>query len=140
MFSFFRPWNRPDERDRYRLYLMSQLPENTEQYENSYLFYKNEYEQVLYYVNHDGEMEQVQLNDFNQFEEKLDKIKKDKDSTSVIFSALQLPELISLNGGPSRHDRFGNSFKKFCQSNLDLTNILDPDDSEEFNQFFSVSL
>lgn len=54
----------------HHLHLMSELPENPEQYKNSYIFLKESGVKELYYIKPDGKYEKVKINDFKLIEEK----------------------------------------------------------------------
>ncbi|HHL3491893.1 TPA: hypothetical protein ACQ53F_000698 [Legionella pneumophila] len=82
----------------YDLHLMSEFPEIPAQYKNSYIFLKKNDLRELYYVKPDGEYEQVKINDFNLFENKINAINNEKNNR-LHLNANQLKEIVTSNGG-----------------------------------------
>lgn len=80
------------------LHLMSELPESSSGYKNSYIFIKKDDIQELYYVKSDGEYEKATIDDFTLFEEKINAIKK-KDNPKLHLSEEQIKEIVTSNGG-----------------------------------------
>ncbi|MBX9703089.1 MAG: ankyrin repeat domain-containing protein, partial [Silvanigrellaceae bacterium] len=82
------------------LYLMSELPEFSAQYKNSYLFIKKHDTQELYYIKYDGGCEKVNIVDFNLFEVEIKAINY-KDKIKLHLNNEQIKEIITSNGGPT---------------------------------------
>ncbi|HHT9952022.1 TPA: hypothetical protein ACT9K3_001866 [Legionella pneumophila] len=80
------------------LHLMSELPEDSAQYKNSYIFIKKSDTQDLYHVNPDGKYEKIKIIDFNLFEETINAI-KNKDETKLHLSEEQIKRIVTSNGG-----------------------------------------
>ncbi|HBC0464177.1 TPA: hypothetical protein RG395_001800 [Legionella pneumophila] len=81
------------------LHLMSELPESSAQYKNSYIYIKKSDTQELYYIKPDGKYEQVKINSFDVFEETINAIKS-KDETNLLhLSKEQIKDLVTSNGG-----------------------------------------
>ncbi|HAT1881174.1 TPA: hypothetical protein I8Z36_002928 [Legionella pneumophila] len=97
----------------YDLHLMSELPQSTEQYKNSYLFIKKGDTRELYYIKPDGKDEKVEINDFNLFEETINAI-KNKDETKLHLSEKQIKEIVTSNGGhtPFKSDDLKDTVRK----------------------------
>ncbi|KTD23902.1 putative secreted esterase [Legionella lansingensis] len=83
------------------LHLMSELPQSSTQYKNSYIFIKKNDTQELYYIKPDGEYEKIKIINFNLFEKKINDI-KNKDETKLHLSEEQIKEIITSNGGHIR--------------------------------------
>jgi hypothetical protein len=74
---------------------MFQLPENMEQYKDSYIFCQNKNEMILHYIKVDGEVEPVNINNPDEFLTKIDKIRPDKKSPKLNLTEDQIMDLIT---------------------------------------------
>ncbi|HIF8759026.1 TPA: hypothetical protein ACX5IW_003151 [Legionella pneumophila] len=100
-----------DIRNGYDLHLMSELPQNTEQYKNSYLFIKKGDTRELYYIKPDGKDEKVEINDFNLFEEKINAIKNENE-IKLRVGEKQIQEIITSCGGSALLNKNADDFDK----------------------------
>ncbi|HAU0089295.1 TPA: hypothetical protein JBE65_14065 [Legionella pneumophila] len=101
----------------HHLHLMSELPENPEQYKNSYIFLKESGVKELYYVKPDGKYEKVKINDFNLIEEKIKAINNKDTNKLILISKEDIKEIITLNGG---HAPVEDYHKKFTVKDVAL--------------------
>ncbi len=122
--------------DGYDLHLMSELPESTEQYKNSYLFIKKGDTRELYYIKPDGKYEKVEINDFNLFEETINAI-KNKDETKLHLSEKQIKEIVTSNGSHTPENLKFNLFNTVMPALGELANEVTlkglPEQSKETN-------
>ncbi|AMP89421.1 toprim domain-containing protein [Legionella pneumophila] len=94
----------------HHLHLMSELPENPEQYKNSYIFLKESGVKELYYIKPDGKYEKVKINDFNLIEEKIKAINNKDTNKLILLSKEEIKEIITLNGGHSPVEDYHKKF------------------------------
>ncbi|VEG89730.1 hypothetical protein [Legionella spiritensis] len=92
------------------LHLMSELPESSAEYENSYIFIKKGKTQTLYYMKPGGVCETVGINDFNLFEKQIGNIEH-TDKTKWHLSEEQIKKIITENGGHTLTKRFLVDFR-----------------------------
>ncbi|CAM2939106.1 toprim domain-containing protein [Legionella pneumophila serogroup 1] len=94
----------------YHLHLMSELPENPEQYKNSYIFIKNNDTKELYYIKPDGKYEKVKIIKFDLIEEKIDAINNKDANKLILLSKEEIKEIVTLNGGHSPAEEYHTKF------------------------------
>lgn len=80
------------------LHLMSELPNTSDQYLNSYLYVRKNDAQKLYYVQFDGEYEKAEIKNIHLFEKQINSLKS-KDESKLYLSEHQIEEFITSNGG-----------------------------------------
>lgn len=100
-----------DIRNGYDLHLMSELPQSTEQYKNSYLFIKKGDIRELYYIKPDGKYEKVEINNFNLFEETINAIKNENE-IKLRVGEKQIQEIIKSCGGSALLNKNAGDFDK----------------------------
>ena len=104
---------------RYDLHLMSEFPNSTTPYKNSYLFIKSENSQQLYYVKPDGNYKEVKSFDFDSFTVQLTAINKE-DADILHLSYEQVYEMIIAKGGYSPSPIDGKQLSLAAQNLLFL--------------------